>query len=127
MRTIGYLIAALIGLFWFLANFSAVETKYACSGAFTPSAKYAKSQVFFRLTSYRFWVGLWSKSDGNLWVEVPDGGTLRYFAHLRQSNDIFAVYDSAGGEFFGNFSTLSNRLNLKLGSGMLFEGDCSQL
>jgi hypothetical protein len=124
MKTVGAIIGAVLLLYLFVVNFSAVETKYACNGMLTGVDGKGKSDVYVRLKEYRFWVGLWSKSDGDVWVEVP-GRMVQYFSHLDKAGDVYGIFDSTGGRFAGNLSMLSRSLNIKLSEIVFFEGTCS--
>ncbi len=124
MKIVGALVTAALAIFLFLVKFSAVETIYACKGTIAEADEKKKGEVYMRLKEYRFWVGLWNKSDGDLWVEVPSS-TVGYFAHLRKTGDLFTISESPEKPFAGDFSSLSRTLSLRVTSYLSFEGSCS--
>jgi len=124
MKIVAALVGAVLALYLFVVNFSAVESKWACQGTFTEPEGEKKGEAFIRLNDYRFWVGLWSDSDGDLWVEVP-GRTVEYFSYLKKAGDIYSVSEDKGKGFAGNFSTLSRSLNLQIADKIFFDGSCT--
>lgn len=124
MKIVAGLVVAALALFLLVVKFSAVEMVYACKGTITESNDKKDGEVYIRLTDYRFWVGLWNKSDGALWVEAP-GSTVGYFSHLRKTGDLYTISESPEKPFAGDFSSLSRRLDLRVTSYLSFEGSCS--
>jgi hypothetical protein len=118
------IIVAVITLFLIIVNFSAVESKYICTGSLTNAE--GKSEIFVQLEKYRPWVGLWSKSDGNMKAEVPLQ-TLSYYEHLQKAGNTYGVFSKEGGTLEGSFSTLSRYLSLKISNNLVFEGRCNPL
>ncbi len=104
-----------------VANFSAVETRFECSGALTQGEVAKDSLIYIKLDEYRWWVGFWSDSDGALWLEVP-GQTLDYFETLHEVGDQLQIF-GPNREIGGHFSTLSRWLALKNTLGF-FDGQC---
>ena len=132
MKALIALFSCLLFLYVTAAFLSSTETKYSCVGTSVLDGGIAKSnKVFIRLNEYRFWVWLWSKSDGDLWVEVP-GREVLYYAFLSKAGDIYGVFlstdkDGLGTNLSGSFSTLSKSLKLYLNEKDLFEGSCSSI
>lgn len=124
MKIALYLVGAAFALFLVVVKFSAVETIYACKGTVTEADDKNKGEAYIRLSEYRFWVALWNKSDGDLWVEVP-GRTVGWFSHLKKSGDIYAISESSNNGFAGDFSSLSRSLSLRVSGNLFFEGSCS--
>ena len=130
IKIIGSLFALAALLFFFVANFSAVETKYECNGKITIDGAEQSAAVFLKLQKYRWWVGLWSDSNGSAWVEVPNQSS-HFFGHITAAGDQLQFWDSFGaaspGNFSGTFSTLSGALMVKLNAVTLFEGTCKAI
>jgi hypothetical protein len=127
MKLAKYLVAVLILLvagYLFLVYFSATETRLACDGTMTSKGTGTASKVFVRLQDYRWWVKLWSTSEGSLWLEVPNT-TVEYYPRLSVAGDQLQIFNSAG-KLQGQLSKLSFALNLSTPAG-LFEGSCSEL
>lgn len=121
LKSLGILIAIAIGLFLFIANFSAVEARYECTGSLDDSMLPAEKKGYLKIDEYRWWVGLWSDSDGSVWFEVP-GVWTAYYPHARSGGEYMQIFDSPG-VLKGNFSKLSRNLTLALPGGV-FRGEC---
>ena len=118
------LIAVAALLILFVGNFSAVETRFKCSGAITQHERTEPETIFMKLQEYRWWVGLWSKSDGAIWLEVPNK-TFEYFSHIVEVGDQLQIYDY-DKKPTGHFSTLSKSLVVSTPY-WSFEGTCNTL
>jgi hypothetical protein len=76
--------------------------------------------VFVKLQEYRRWVGIWSESEGRLWIE-EDGGVLHYFSQLEIGAAlIFIRRSESEPSRSGKWSKVSNRLSVEL-AGRQFE------
>ena len=104
-------------------GFSSVESRYQC----THNVSVERPQtIFLKLTEYRWWVGLWSNSTGSLWLEIPNSN-VAYFGHLTRAGDLIQIFDKEGAGPSGNFSTLSNAVELRIAPQQVFEGRCARL
>jgi len=128
IKIVGGLLAFALLLFLFVANFSAVESRFECNGKITANGTEQSATVFLKLEKYRWWVGLWSDSHGSAWVEVPNQ-TISYFGHVTEAGDQLQLWDSFGSpsNFSGTFSTLSRTFGVKLGALGIFEGACKDI
>lgn len=104
-------------------NFSATEARYECKGEYFQK-DYGTTSIFIKLEQYRWWVGLWSDSDGNLKTEIPSRD-IGYYGHIKEVGDLIQIY-STPGEMAGHLSMLSKSLSLMTSLG-LFEGQCERL
>ena len=124
MRTtklvVGVLLAAIAGIL-VLLNFSAVDSKLACTGIMTTTDGARDAKVFLRVKQYRWWVGLWSASHGSVFLEIPTT-TIEYFGHMKVIEDQVQIYKDSTS-IRGHYSKLSHALALATSSG-LFEGTC---
>ena len=66
LKYLGAFLVAALGLFLFVVNFSAVETRFQCSGEIASQNTRQQTTIFMKLDEYRWWVGLWSESDGSV-------------------------------------------------------------
>ena len=121
-QSIAIAIVTLGLLFWFVANYSVIESSYECVGKFSHSTR-DSTTIYLRLSEYRFWVRLWSDSDASLFTEVPNN-YVDYYSHLEEVANQFQIYQY--DRFKGNFSTLSNTLALDTPGGF-FDGNCRKL
>jgi hypothetical protein len=128
IRILGGLLLFAILLFLFVANFSAVESRFECNGKIIANGVEQPATAFLKLDKYRWWVGLWSDSSGDAWVELPNQ-TVSYFGHVTQAGDQLQFWNSFGSpsNFSGIFSTLSRTVGVKLGAVGIFEGICKEI
>jgi len=128
LKIFGGLTVLGILLFFVVANFSANESRFACTGKITDNGDEQITAIFLKLETYRWWVSLWSDSHGSAWVEIPNQ-TVAYFAHITQAGDLLQFWDSFGApqNFSGNFSTLSHTIGVKIPVYGVFEGICKPL
>jgi hypothetical protein len=113
----------------FLINFSSVESRYECNGTVTNDGNSQPFTLFAKLSTFRWWVRLWSDSYGNLWIEVPSQ-TIEYFNHIRQVGDQLQLLDDdlkGAREMRGNFSTLSKYLSVQVPGVGFFDGSCKRI
>ena len=101
LQYIGAFVLAVVLLYFFVVNYSSVETSFECPGAFTNGDATEPATIFFGLEEYRWWVGLWSESDANLRLEVPNEW-VDYYAQLVEVGDQIQIHDR-GGDIAGNF------------------------
>jgi len=83
MKLAKYVVAVLVLLvagYVTLFYFSATESCFACDGTMTSKGTGTASKVFVRLQEYRWWVKLWSTSQGSLWLCLISWGPLCCFA-----------------------------------------------
>jgi capsular polysaccharide biosynthesis protein len=120
-KTIAGSIAVLALLLIVVANFSVLVSRYQCSGTITKEPYQSTETIFVKLEKYRWWVGLWSDSYGNMHVEIPHQ-SIEYYSSIVEAGDILQVF-SVANKLEGQFSALSRSLTLKTSRG-LFEGTC---
>ncbi len=127
MKTLRYLGVVLFGvllLFVLAAKFSTVETRYRCDATLMSNGNAEDLTVYLKLERYRWWVGLWSNSDGTLWMETPNQGT-DYFGHLVEVGDQIQIHVSPD-TLRGQFSLLSKALSVVTLRGHI-EGSCAPI
>ena len=109
-----------------VANFSATETRLKCQGTLLSWGDEGESTIFVKLTEYRWWVGLWSKSDGLIYIEIPNT-LVEVFTHIEDSGEFLQVFRTYPQKSFkGQFSILSNNLQISITPNLSFEGICVQ-
>ncbi len=124
LKYLGALLVAAIGLFLIAANFSAVETRFQCSGEISSHDNSQQATIYMKLREYRWWVELWSDSDGSVWLEVPNRA-LEYFEHIVEVGDQLQIYDHQRN-LKGHFSSLSKTLAVTT-SVLSFDGICKRV
>ena len=121
LKVVVSLIIVVLVLFLIAANFSGVSSSYECPGSITSNGNSNPLTVYFELDRYRWWVGLWSDSYGNMLLEIPNKG-VTYYNHLEEAaNQIQIGYSP--NELKGMFSTLSKSFSINTYLGF-FDGIC---
>ncbi len=120
-KYLGLLLITIVGLFLFVANFSEVASNYECTGEISAGENKHSISLFIVLVDYRWWVRLWTDSDGRVHLEYPDQ-LLGNFFHVVKVGNHRHIFDSPN-ELKGNFSTLSKTLALQTPFGF-FDGKC---
>jgi hypothetical protein len=115
------ILVAVGAVYFVVMNFSAKESTFVCSGTVNATAGQSPAEVFLRITEYRWWVHLWSESDGSVSLEVPNT-TVEYYGHVKVVGDQLQIYRDPSS-MKGNFSKMSHYLLLSTSVGP-FEGSC---
>lgn len=124
-QVLGALVVGAVALFLFVANFSAVETRYECPGTITRDDTSTTTTLFVKVDNYRWWVHLWADSDASFGYEIPNE-SVGYFSDVIEVGDQLQIYEPQKKDIAGNFSTLSKTLALKVPGGF-FDGICKQI
>jgi len=124
IKYFGAFVVIAILLFLSVASFSSVESRYQCSREISSHDNYQPATIYMKLQEYRWWVSLWSDSDGSVWLEVPNI-TLEYFEHVVEVGDQLQIYDYQKTPK-GYFSTLSKSLAVTTPV-WSFDGTCKEI
>lgn len=119
----GAAVVAAFILFLFVAYFSSVESRFRCSGDISSQGGSQPITIYMKLNEYRWWVGLWSDSDGSVWLEIPNR-TLEYFERVVEIGDQLRFYEQK--EPRGHFSALSKNLAV-ITISWSFDGTCKKI
>lgn len=125
LKYIGLPIFALIALFLFIVNFSAVESNFRCSGEISLDGNTRSKTIYMKLTQYRPWVALWSDSNGAVSLEIPNEW-VEYYGQVEKVGDQLQIFETYPKKTLrGNFSLLSKTLAIDLESPFgFFDGLC---
>jgi len=124
IKYLGALLITVVVLFLFVANFSSVSSHFKCVGEISSGENKELKTIFIVLEEYRWWVSLWSESDGNIKLEIPNK-IVDYFSHVVEVGSQLQIYDPLN-EMKWRFSTLSKTLALKVPFGF-FDGKCEAI
>ena len=129
-KVIKYLVAAvaLLGLLLIVAQrFSEIEHSFECKGTITHDGTTEPLTAYVQLNEYRWWVDLWDKSYGNLYVEIQKSGTFGtlYYSDLRKVDSRFFLFHHTG-EYKGFYSRLSGTLEVHTDQGLI-QGKCVRI
>ncbi len=124
LKYLGALTLTAVFLFVFVANFSSATSSFECSGEISFNGDSHPITIYIVLEEYRWWVGLWSDSDGNIQLEIPNETTM-YYSHVVEVETQLKIYNSPK-DLKGNLSTLSKILALSTPFGF-FDGKCKSI
>ncbi|MBW9266757.1 MAG: hypothetical protein K1563_01225 [Candidatus Thiodiazotropha sp. (ex. Lucinisca nassula)] len=124
LKNLAVSLLSVVVLLLIVTNFSSVTTEIACSGEISTSNSGEPATLHAAIAEYRWWVGLWSDSDGDMTVEIPNQ-VSDYYGHLVKIGNQIQIH-LAPGDIKGQYSMLSKSLNLELPTGS-FEGECKKI
>ena len=125
------LLLLLAGGFYFVANYSVVESRYACEGTYSRGNELTQGQVFVKIEKYKWWVDLWSdgKSDGTILLEFRKGKTdppwTDLYPHIDFAQEQVQIYDLKDNPI-GVVSLLSKKITVNSPHGT-FDGECREV
>jgi hypothetical protein len=122
LRKISYFFITIVVIFLIVIFFSEKITKYECIGKFQNTNK--ETSIFLKHSEYRWWVSLWSKSSGTMWVETP-GKNLDVSTDLNSGENQIFIFDYKK-ELKGIFSPLSKHISIKL-TDHFYDGSCKEI
>lgn len=124
LKVLAALLVVLALLLVVVVKFSSIESRYECKGTIISHGITRPAVVYIKLNEYRWWVGLWGDSDGDLRLEVPNE-IVDYFGHLKEVGDQLQIFDH-DRNLVGSYSRLSGSLALKTGMGFI-DGTCVRI
>jgi len=108
----------LVALLVIVISCSGKASAYKCTGKLAEGDE--SMELHILVTEYRWWVGLWSDSDGAVYLELPNA-MVQYYSKVEEVGPQLQIRD--GDDLSGNFSTLSKTLAIKTYVGF-FDGSC---
>ena len=126
MRTVLATVAVLVALIggFFLMGGTARESRFICEGRFDSGPFSKPMTVFLKIAEYRWWIGLWSDSNGSVWIEVPTEW-VDYAPRVADLGELMRFYGFRN-EVEGQYSKLSQILSYERPNGV-FEGTCKAI
>jgi hypothetical protein len=116
---------------YFIANYSVVESRYACDGTYSRGNELTQGQVFVKIEKYKWWVDLWSdgKSDGTILLEFRksrvDPPWTDFYPHIDFAQEQVQIYDLKDSSI-GVISLLSKKITINSSYGV-FDGECGEV
>jgi hypothetical protein len=120
------LVLLCIGGLVLVATVSAKQSKFECSGTFIRGGREENRNLFIKLDEYKWWV-LWTKSKGDVWLEMPPD-EVAYYPGIDDPGGAklyFHMADSAMN-VRGSFLKLSKYISVSIANGF-FNGQCKPL
>lgn len=111
----GLILLSLLSLGLVVGLFSVKETSFRCEATLPQSDE--NVDVYLKWGQYRWWVGLWSDSAGEIYLEIPNK-LVWIQTETRISGPQIQIL-SWEGEYFGYFSKLSGTLAVDTPAGFL--------
>lgn len=111
-------------------NFSTTTTALTCDGNlnFHGTAPSRADIAHVELSEYRWWVHLWSESDGDLRIQLDNAGLADYVSRLERVGDgtlaMFVFWDFGKTEMVGGYRVANSELTLKISPKATFMGKC---
>jgi hypothetical protein len=126
MRTVLATVAVLVVVIggFFLVGDTAHGSRFRCEGRFESGPVSEPMTVFLEIAEYRWWIGLWSDSNGSVWIEVPTEW-VDYAPRVADLGELVRFY-GVRNEAKGQYSKLSQALTYERPNGV-FEGTCKAI
>jgi hypothetical protein len=126
MRTVLVSVAVLVAVTggFFLIGDTARESRFRCEGRFDSGPVSQPMTVFLEIAEYRWWIGLWSDSNGSVSIEVPTEW-VDYAPRVADLGELINFYGFRN-EAKGQYSRLSQTLSYERPNGV-FEGTCKAI
>lgn len=118
-------VALIVIVFVLIVTLSAIDTRLQCTGTLTQQSVASPMTIFVKITEYRWWVGLWSESEGNVWLEIPNR-SFEYYENVSRNGESLLINAPSGRGVGGLYSKLSNSLSLQTKMGV-FDGSCQRV
>jgi hypothetical protein len=121
----------LVGVcFYVVVNYSELTQELTCKGYWKELGqnKEVAEVAHVQLTEYRWWVRLWSESNGNVKVQTEKFALAHYIPFVRKIGEgSLAIYEFWGSEppsadFEGGYRAANGELTLKFSDNLVFVG-----
>ncbi len=131
VKKISLLLVLIVLSLVILINFSETSSKYECIGSLKSSnSKKENVKLFFVYNQYRPWIRIFSKSDGDLRIEIPNHWT-QYYSHVEDTgnkDEHLHIKKNKNEMMNGFFSMLSKTIWMKLDlNEEIYEGECKEI
>ena len=117
-----------VACFYILVNYSAFTRELTCNGHWkqVEQSKEVAEVAHVQLTEYRWWVHLWSESDGNVAVQTEKLPLASYisFVHKigRGSLALFEFRDGKAENLRGGYREANGEMTVKFSDSLTFVG-----
>jgi hypothetical protein len=119
----------LVGVcFYFVVNHSALTQELTCNGYWKELGqnKEVAEVAHVQLTEYRWWVHLWSESDGNVKVQTEKLALSHYIPFVEKIGErslaLYQFRESKSGGFEGGYRAANGEITLKFWDNLVFVG-----
>ena len=119
----------LVGVcFYVVVNYSALTQELTCKGYWKELGqnKEVAEVAHVQLTEYRWWVHLWSESDGNVKAQTEKFALAHYIPFVRKLNEgslaLYEFRESKSADLQGGYRAANGELTLKFSDNLVFVG-----
>lgn len=133
MKAVAVLALIVAAGLYIVVNHSEVRQELVCSGHWK-SAPSESEKAYVQLNEYRWWVRLWSDSNGNATVQTNRRAMSEYISHITKIHDgrlalySFHDYDFSAnkvGRFRGGYRAANGEITIEFLPEVVFIGTCS--
>jgi hypothetical protein len=111
-----------------VVNYAALTQELTCKGYWKELGqnKEVAEVAHVQLTEYRWWVHLWSESDGNVKAQTEKLALAHYIPFVQKMNEgslaLYEFRESKFGDFKGGYRAANGELTLKFSDNLVFVG-----
>jgi hypothetical protein len=128
LKTIAVAVLLVGVCFYVVVNYSALTQELTCNGYWKELGqnKEVAEVAHVQLTEYRWWVHLWSESDGNVKAQTEKFALAHYIPFVRKINEgSLALYEfGESTDFQGGYRAANGEITLKFSDNLIFVGSC---
>jgi hypothetical protein len=115
-------------LLYVLASYPPVKQELTCKGQWKD--KEGAEIAHVQLTGYRWWVHLWSESDGELKVQTEKLAGAFYLPFVRKTGEgslaLYEFRNTEDGEMRGGYRVANGELTIEFADSFVFIGTCAR-
>ncbi len=124
-----YLLAGIVAAVVVVFNFSEITQDLVCEGEVTRQGDLVQSDTaYVELTEYRWWVGLWSDSDGMVAAQFDQVQAMFLTFHMLKIGDgnlaLFSFWKDDGRDMTGGYRAANSEIILRIHGDDVFTRRC---
>jgi hypothetical protein len=127
LQILGAVVVVCAGLLYIVINHSTITRELTCVGSLTNGSDRLPDTAHVQLIEYRWWVHLWSDSDGNAKAQLEDFSSSIYISNIKKIGDgslaLYQFKDDDGNNLVGGYREANGEITFRLASGLTFTGD----
>jgi hypothetical protein len=128
LKIIAVAVSLLAVCFYVVVNYSELTQELTCNGYWRELGqnKEVAEVAHVQLTEYRWWVHLWSESDGNVKVQTEKVALAHYIPFVEKigqgSLALYEFRESKSGALKGGYRAANGEITLKFSDDLVFVG-----
>ncbi len=133
LKFFAVLAALVVACLFIVVNYSEARQDLICKGHWKEAPSESET-AYVQLNEYRWWVRLWSDSNGNAKMQTDRRAMSEYISHIVKIHDgrlalySFHDYDFAAnrvGKFRGGYRAANGEITVEFLTETIFIGTCS--